>query len=143
MLSQLVSKKGSNHEPKRLGRGPGSGLGKTSGRGHKGKKARTGGQVPRSFEGGQMPIHRRLPKFGFTNIFAVKYSPVNLSQLERFSGSVTPEQMVACGIAKPNLPIKILGTGNLSKKLQVKAHKFSAQALEKIKSAGGSVEEIK
>lgn len=143
MLSTLVANRGSNHARKRLGRGPGSGLGKTSGRGHKGKKARTGGQVSRSYEGGQMPIHRRLPKFGFTNVFAVRFTSVNVGQLEKFSGAVTPEQLVACGLAKPNMPVKILGAGKISKKLQIKAHKFSASALEKIKSAGGTIEEIK
>src|SRR5258706_2986428 len=113
LLSQLKAAKGSNHSNKRLGRGPGSGLGKTSGRGHKGKKARTGGQVSRSYEGGQMPIHRRLPKYGFTNIFAVKYSAVNVGQLEDLNGAITPELLVTCGLAKPNKPITILGGGEL------------------------------
>ena len=143
LLSQLVTPKGANKKSKRVGRGTGSGHGKTSTRGHKGKKARAGGFVSRSYEGGQMPLHRRLPKFGFTNIFRTQYTPVNLSQLERFDGVVTPEQLISCGIAKPLLPIKILSAGKLSKKLTVKAHKFSAAAVEKIKAAGGNIEEIK
>ncbi len=143
LLSQLVSPRGNNKKSKRVGRGVGSGHGKTSTRGHKGKKARAGGFVSRSYEGGQMPLHRRLPKFGFTNHFRVEYSVVNLSDLARFDDSVTPEQLVSCGLAKPNMPVKILGQGTIEKKLTVKAHKFSKTAQEKIKSAGGNIEEMR
>jgi large subunit ribosomal protein L15 len=143
MLSQLKVLRGAVKRNKRIGRGPGSGHGKTSTRGHKGKKARTGGTVQRGFEGGQMPLHRRLPKFGFTNIFRVEYSSVNLDQLARFDGDVTPEVLTQAGLTKPGQPVKILGRGQLTKKLSVKAHKFSERARQGIKSAGGTVEEIK
>ncbi len=144
ILGNLVSPKGANKKNKRVGRGTGSGHGRTSTRGNKGKKARTGGFVSRSYEGGQMPLHRRLPKFGFTNNFRTEYSVVNVCDLMRFEdGVVGPEQLVSCGLAKPNLPIKILASGNLTKKLSVKAHKFSAAALEKIKAAGGNIEEMR
>lgn len=143
LLSQLVSPRGANKKSKRVGRGPGSGHGKTSTRGHKGKKARTGGFVSRSYEGGQMPLHRRLPKFGFTNVFRTEYTAVNLGQLEGFDDVVTPEQLVNRGLAKPAMPVKILANGKLSKKLTIKAHKFSQAAVEKIKAAGGNIEEIK
>ncbi len=143
MLSQLKVFPGATTKAKRVGRGPGSGHGKTSTRGHKGRKARAGGTVARGYEGGQMPLHRRLPKFGFTNIFRVKYSSVNLDQLARFDGSVTPELLAQVGLTKPGLPVKILGRGQLTKKLSVKAHKFSDRARQGIKSAGGTIEEIK
>jgi large subunit ribosomal protein L15 len=122
----------------------GSGRGGTSTRGNKGKKARTGGFVSRSYEGGQMPLHRRLPKFGFTNKFRTEYAVVNIGDLMRFEeGTIVPEQLVSCGLAKANLPIKILAGGTLSKKLVVKAHKFSKLAEEKIKAAGGNTEEMR
>ncbi len=143
MLSQLKVLRGATKKNKRVGRGPGSGHGKTATRGHKGKKARSHGVVQRGFEGGQMPLHRRLPKFGFTNIFRTEYSTVNLDQLARFEGTVTPELLLKAGIAKPGLPIKVLGRGKLTKKLTVKAHKFSDLAGQGIKSAGGTIEEIK
>jgi large subunit ribosomal protein L15 len=143
LLSKLQIKAGSNQKNKRVGRGPGSGHGKTATRGHKGKKARTHGVVARGFEGGQMPLHRRLPKFGFTNIFRVAYSVVNLDKLDGFTGTVTPEILVEAGIAKPNLPVKVLGGGKLTKKLVVKAHKFSESARSAISAAGGTIEEIK
>lgn len=143
MLSQLTVVKGSTKKNKRIGRGPGSGHGKTATKGHKGKKARTGGTVARGFEGGQMPLHRRLPKFGFTNIFRVEYSSVNLDQLARFEGVVSPEVLAEVGLTKPGRPVKILGRGQLTKKLTVKAHKFSERASQGIRSAGGTVEEIK
>ena len=143
MLSQLTVVKGSTKKNKRIGRGPGSGHGKTATKGHKGKKARTGGTVARGFEGGQMPLHRRLPKFGFTNIFRVEYSSVNLDQLARFEGVVSPELLAEVGLTKPGRPVKILGRGQLTKKLTVKAHKFSERASQGIRSAGGTVEEIK
>ena len=143
MLSTLPVLRGATKKNKRVGRGPGSGHGKTSTRGHKGKKARTGGSVRRGYEGGQMPIHRRLPKFGFTNIFRTAYASVNLDQLARFDGVVSPELLAKCGLAKPGLPVKVLGRGQLTKKLTVKAHKFSDRARQGIQSAGGTIEEIK
>jgi large subunit ribosomal protein L15 len=143
ILSQLTVVKGATKKNKRIGRGPGSGHGKTATKGHKGKKARTHGVVARGFEGGQMPLHRRLPKFGFTNIFRVEYSSVNLDQLARFDGVVSPELLVEAGLTKSGKPVKILGRGKLTKKLTVKAHKFSERASQGIRSAGGTVEEIK
>lgn len=143
LLSQLKVLRGATKKNKRIGRGPGSGHGKTATRGHKGKKARTGGTVQRGFEGGQMPLHRRLPKFGFTNIFRTEYSSVNLDQLARFEGNVTPELLVQAGLTKTGLPVKVLGRGQLTKKLNVKAHKFSERARQGIRSAGGTIEEIK
>jgi len=130
---------------KRLGRGNASGLGKTSGRGQKGQKARN--KVRMGFEGGQMPLYRRLPKRGFTNIFAKQYGEVNLSQLNRFEDGteVTPELLFEAGIVKASKAkdgIKILGSGELDKKLVVKSHKFSKSAEEKINSLGGRVEVI-
>lgn len=143
MLSKLPVLRGATKKNKRVGRGPGSGHGKTSTRGHKGKKARTHGVMARGYEGGQMPLHRRLPKFGFTNIFRTAYSPVNLDQLARFDGTVSVELLVQAGLAKPGMPVKILGRGQLTKKLTVKAHKFSDRARQGIQSAGGTIEEIK
>lgn len=130
---------------KRLGRGNASGLGKTSGRGQKGQKARN--KVRMGFEGGQMPLYRRLPKRGFTNIFAKQYGEVNLTQLNRFEDGteVTPELLFEVGLVKPSKAkdgIKILGSGELDKKLVVKSHKFSKSAEEKINSLGGRVEVI-
>lgn len=143
LLSQLAPARGSTHYRKRLGRGTGSGYGGTSGKGHKGKKARSHGVVRRGYEGGQMPLHRRLPKFGFTNIFKVEYSTVNLDQLARFDGTVTPEILAKVGLVKPGKKVKVLGRGQLTKKLVVKAHKFSDRAGQGIRSAGGEAEEIK
>jgi large subunit ribosomal protein L15 len=143
MLSRLPVLRGATKKNKRVGRGPGSGHGKTSTRGHKGKKARTHGVVPRGYEGGQMPLHRRLPKFGFHNPFRVAYSSVNLDQISKFEGTVSPELLVQMGLAKPGMPVKILGRGQLTKKLTVRAHKFSDRARQGIQSAGGTIEEIK
>lgn len=143
MLASLRSLRGSVRNNKRVGRGPGSGHGKTSGRGHKGKKARTHGVVRRGYEGGQMPLHRRLPKFGFTNVFGTKYSVVNLADLSKLEGVVTPEVLLSKGLVKPNLPVKVLGQGQLTTKLTVKAHAFSKRALQAIKTAGGTAEEMK
>lgn len=143
LLSQLRVLRGSTTRMKRVGRGPGSGHGKTSTRGHKGRKARTGGTVARGYEGGQMPLHRRLPKFGFTNVFRDIFSVVNLDQLARFEGTVGPTELYEAGLAKSGNLIKILGRGKLTKKLVVKAHKFSESAKSGISSAGGSIEEIK
>ena len=131
-------------EKKRVGRGIGSGLGKTSGRGHKGQKARSGGGVRRGFEGGQTPLYRRLPKRGFTNIHAKKYTEVTLNMLNKSSKEeVTAETLVADGIiSKVNDGIVILATGNLEKKLTVKAVRFTKAAKEKIEALGGKAEVI-
>ncbi len=144
-LSQLKPKPGSKKAPKRVGRGPGSGLGKTCGRGHKGQSSRAGRRKHHlSFEGGQMPLSRRVPKRGFTNIFRTEYAEVNVFQLNRFEpGSVVgEEELRASGLVKKKLPIKILGKGELTRPLVVRAHKFSAQAKNKIESAGGKAEVI-
>lgn len=128
---------------KRVGRGYGSGLGKTSGRGHKGQNARSGGGVRPGFEGGQMPLFRRLPKRGFTNIFAKEYSEINVRDLNRFEDGteVTPELLIESGLCKRAKDgIKILGDGELEKNLTVKAHKFTKSAEEKIAKAGGKAE---
>jgi len=129
---------------KRVGRGTGSGLGKTSGRGHKGQKARSGGGVRRGFEGGQTPLYRRLPKRGFTNIHAKNYTEVTLTMLDKSEATeVTAESLLAEGIiGKINDGIVILGTGSLNKKLTVKAVRFTKSAAEKIEAAGGKVEVI-
>mgnify|MGYP001091121941 CR=1 FL=1 len=130
---------------RRKGRGVGSGLGKTSGRGHKGQNARSGGGVRLGFEGGQMPLTRRIPKRGFTNIFATKYSIVNIEDLNRFEDDtvITPELLLESGLfAKINDGVKILGSGTLTKKLTVKAHSFSKSAKDKIEAIGGKVEVI-
>ena len=128
---------------KRLGRGVGSGLGKTSGKGHKGQKARSGGGVRRGFEGGQTPLYRRLPKRGFKNHFAKEYAVVNLSDLEQFENGTTvnAELLLSEGIIKKELDgVKVLGNGTLTKKLTVVATKFSKTAEEKIQAAGGKTE---
>jgi large subunit ribosomal protein L15 len=145
-LSELKPAEGSRHTALRKGRGPGSGTGKTAARGHKGQKARSGGGTGPYFEGGQTPLQRRMPKRGFTNIFKKEYVVVNVKQLEtRFeSGAmVTPETLVACGLIKNVRDgIRILGNGELTKALTVKAQGFSKTAEEKIKTAGGQVEVI-
>jgi large subunit ribosomal protein L15 len=139
-LHDLSPSGGSHRDRKRVGRGPGSGLGKTAGRGQKGAGARTGHKRPAGFEGGQMPLHRRLPKRGFTNIHRVEYQVVNLRDLERFEGSVTVAALREAGlIGTLQRPVKILGTGELTKALTVEAHAFSKGAKEKIEAAGGSV----
>lgn len=131
---------------KRVGRGPGSGTGKTSGRGQKGQKSRSGSSIPAWFQGGQMPLNRRLPKRGFNNKrFKIEYAIVNISDLNRFKDGeeVTPEKLIEAGIIKKQLAgIKILGNGNLERKLTVKAHKFTESAIQKIQSAGGTAEVI-
>ena len=131
-------------ERRRVGRGMGSGLGKTSGKGHKGQKARSGGGVRRGFEGGQTPLYRRLPKRGFTNIHAKNYTEVTLSMLNKSEASeVTAESLLSEGIiGKVNDGIVILGTGNLEKKLTVKAKRFTKSAAEKIEAVGGKTEVI-
>ncbi|MBE3519846.1 MAG: 50S ribosomal protein L15 [Firmicutes bacterium] len=135
---------GSVRKPKRKGQGIGSGTGKTAGRGHKGQKARSGGGKGPGFEGGQTKLVRRLPKRGFKNIFRVDYAPVNVGQLARFpAGSeVGPEEMAEAGLIKGNRPVKILGDGELGKPLTVRAHAFSARAVEKIRASGGKAEVI-
>jgi len=144
-LHDLKAPKGARKSPKRVGRGTGSGLGTTAGRGNKGQNSRSGGGVRPGFEGGQMPLTRHLPKVGFTNIFAKEYAEVNVSVLERFDNNteITPELLKKEGIVK-NLKdgIKILGDGELTKSLTVKAHKFSKSAQQKIESAGGRAEVI-
>ncbi len=147
-LHELAPKEGATHRRKRVGRGPGSGHGKTSCRGHKGQKSRSGGGVPAWFEGGQTPIYRRLPKRGFKNPRAKEFTEVNVGVLERYFSSgdvVTPEELlnrrVVKKIAKDG--VKVLGNGELTKALTVKAQAFSASAVKKIEAAGGTVEVIK
>ena len=144
-LHELTYTKGARKSAKRLGRGIGSGTGKTAGKGEKGQKARSGGGTRLGFEGGQMPLYRRIPKRGFTNINTVKYAVVNLEELNAFEdGSVvTPTLLVEKGIVKKELGgVKILARGELSKKLTVKAHKFSQKASEAIVKLGGKAEVI-
>ena len=143
-LSDLAPYPGSRKKRKRVGRGPGSGHGKTSCKGHKGQNARSGGGVKPGFEGGQMPLQRRLPKRGFTNIFQKEYTIVNVGRLENLSETdITPEVLVNEGVVKNVRDgIKILGQGELTKALNIKAHAFSASAKEKITKAQGSVEII-
>ena len=144
-LNQLSPAEGAVKTSKRKGRGPASGLGKTSGRGQKGQKSRSGGGVRPGFEGGQMPLTRRLPKRGFTNIFAKVYNEVNLGLLDIFEEDtvVTPQLLMEKGIIKKEKDgVKILGNGELNTKLTVKAHKFSKAAQEKIEAAGGKAEVI-
>ncbi|NLX91420.1 MAG: 50S ribosomal protein L15 [Firmicutes bacterium] len=144
-LHELKPAPGSRHTPKRVGRGIGSGFGKTSGRGQKGQKSRSGGGVRRGFEGGQMPLIQRLPKRGFTNIFRREPAVVNVGTLNRFDAGtvVTPELLKEKGIVKSlKNGIKILGQGELEKELTVRANSFSRQAEEKISSAGGKAEVI-
>ncbi|SEQ58267.1 50S ribosomal protein L15 [Piscibacillus halophilus] len=142
---KLHELKGSRKNRNRVGRGMASGNGKTSGRGHKGQKARSGGGVRPGFEGGQMPLFQRLPKRGFTNINRKEYTIVNLETLNRFEDGteVTPELLLETGvISKVKAGVKVLGNGNLEKKLTVKAQKFSASAKEAIEAAGGQTEVI-
>ncbi len=146
-LHELGPAKGSRKRRKRIGRGPGSGHGKTSGKGHKGLLARSGGRSRQAggFEGGQMSLIRRVPKHGFTNIFRKEYSIVNLKSLGEMivSGTITPQALVDAGLVKrKSLPIKILGNGELTKAIVVQAHKFSKSAEAKIQAAGGRVEVI-
>jgi len=140
LLSELKPYPGSVKQKKRKGRGKGSGKGGTSTRGHKGQRARKSGNLPAGFEGGAMPLARRLPKYGFTNApFKTTYEILNLSQLNKLSGEINPEELVKKGWIKKNKKLKILGQGELSKALQVKAHKFSKKAKEEIEKAGGQV----
>ena len=138
-LHDLSPSSGSTKNRKRKGRGPGSGTGKTAGRGEKGQKARSGGNVHPRFEGGQMPLIRRIPKRGFKSINRVEYQVVNVRDLERVDGDVSPETLKAAGLVRSlTKPVKILGVGEISKKVAVSAHKFSATAQAKIEAAGGS-----
>ena len=142
-LNTLSPAEGSKKAGKRLGRGIGSGLGKTGGRGHKGQKSRSGGGVRRGFEGGQMPLYRRLPKRGFKNVLAKEYAEVNVEQLNRFDANavVDPAALVEAGILKNVLDgVRVLGNGELSKALTVRAQGFTKSAQQKIEAAGGKVE---
>jgi large subunit ribosomal protein L15 len=141
-LSSLVPAPGSTQARKRVGRGPGSGLGKTSGKGHKGHKARTGGATNPGFEGGQMPMYRRLPKRGFTNPFRVETQVVNLVDLKKVSAAeVSPETLYSAGlIGKPDSPVKLLGTGDADRSYTVRGVALSASARTKIEAAGGKIE---
>lgn len=144
-LHELKPAEGTTKPKKRLGRGTATGQGKTAGKGQKGQKSRSGGNVRIGFEGGQMPLYRRLPKIGFTNVFRKEYAVVNLSDLERFDNGtiVNPEVLKAAGLVNAMLAgVKILGNGELTKNLTVQAHKFSKTAAEKIAAAGGKVEVI-
>lgn len=141
-VQDLRPSSGATRPRKRVGRGPGSGHGKTAGRGHKGQKSRSGYHHQRGFEGGQMPLHRRVPKRGFTNIFRVEYDVVNLTDLDRFDAgdSVTPAELAKRRLAHGRRPVKILGGGELKKALTVSAHKFSESARARIEAAGGRCE---
>ncbi|MCL2248891.1 MAG: 50S ribosomal protein L15 [Oscillospiraceae bacterium] len=142
-LHELSPPKGSTHSSKRKGRGHGSGLGKTSGRGHKGQKARSGGGVRIGFEGGQMPLARRVPKRGFNNIFAKPLTAINVASLNKFKSgaTVTEKELLETGIVtKCKYGIKVLGNGEIKKKLTVKANAFSELAKKKIEAAGGAAE---
>jgi large subunit ribosomal protein L15 len=145
-LNSLYPNEGATTTRKRVGRGPGSGLGKTSGKGHKGQNARSGGGVRPGFEGGQLPLYRRLPKRGFKNAkFKTVYATINVSQLNVFENGtvVTPALLKDTGLIKNQLDgVKVLGTGKLEKKLTIQANKFSVSALEKIKEAGSKAEVI-
>ena len=140
-LSNIHAPKKATTKRKRVGRGMGSGMGKTSTRGHKGQRSRTGSRMIRGFEGGQMPLHRRMPKRGFTNIFRKEYSIVSIERLaELGETTITPEVLRKAGVIKTKHPVKVLGDGELTVALTVSAHKFSKTAQEKITKAGGKVE---
>jgi large subunit ribosomal protein L15 len=141
-LSELSPADGSNKAKKRVGRGPGSGTGKTSGRGHKGQKSRSGYSGRIGFEGGQMPLIRKIPKRGFTNIFRTEFTVINVGALEGFEGEVTPESLRSHGLIRARLKVKVLGSGELTTALTVKADAFSKSAREKIEAAGGRCEEL-
>jgi large subunit ribosomal protein L15 len=140
-LSNIHRPKKATEKRKRVGRGMGSGMGKTSTRGHKGQRSRSGSRMIRGFEGGQMPLHRRLPKRGFTNIFRKEYAIVSLERLaELGETTINPDVLRKAGVIKTKHPVKVLGDGELTVALTVSAHKFSKSALEKITKAGGKVE---
>ena len=140
-LSNVRAPKKAAENRKRVGRGMGSGMGKTSTRGHKGQRSRSGSRMMRGFEGGQMPLHRRMPKRGFTNIFRKEYAIVNLEALAALGETtITPDVLRKAGVVKTKKPVKVLGDGELSSALTVHAHKFSKSAQEKITKAGGKFE---
>jgi large subunit ribosomal protein L15 len=140
-LSNIRAPKGSSEKIKRVGRGMGSGMGKTSARGHKGQHSRSGSSLLRGFEGGQMPLHRRVPKRGFTNIFKKEFNIINLDSLAALGETtITLEVLKNAGLARRNVPVKVLGNGELKSALTVHAHKFSKSAQEKIEKAGGKIE---
>ena len=141
-LHELSPAEGSKHSRKRVGRGPGSGLGKTAGRGEKGQKSRTGYSGRPGFEGGQMPLVRRVPKRGFTNVFRTEYAVINVADLAELEGEVTPESLARRGLVRGGQPVKILGDGEIGTALKVKANKFSKSARAKIEAAGGTCEEL-
>lgn len=141
-LGNLSPAKGSNVAKKRLGRGIGSGLGKTAGKGHKGQTARAGGGIAPGFEGGQMPLYRRLPKRGFKNHFRVEFNAINLDNLEKFDASqeITPELLAKAGLLKiKGGPVKLLGRGTISKALKISVHKVSGSAKAAVEAAGGQI----
>jgi large subunit ribosomal protein L15 len=140
-LSNIRAPKKASENKKRVGRGMGSGMGKTSTRGHKGQRSRSGSRMMRGFEGGQMPLHRRLPKRGFTNIFRTEYNIVNLEKLAALGEStINPDVLRKAGIISTKRPVKILGDGELTTAITVQADKFSKSAQEKITKAGGKFE---
>jgi large subunit ribosomal protein L15 len=141
-LHELPPAKGSKHSRKRVGRGPGSGLGKTAGKGHKGGQSRSGYSHRPGFEGGQMPLVRRVPKRGFTNEFRVEYAVVNVAALAALGKAVTPELLAERGLVHPGKRVKVLGNGDLQAAITVTAHKFSKSARTKIEAAGGRCEEL-
>lgn len=141
-LGHLRPAPGSNRPRKRVGRGPGSGLGKTAGRGHKGRRSRSGGNTPPGYEGGQMPLQRRLPKRGFRPVARTEYAVVNLHKLASFpaGSAVGPDELAAAGMVRRNALVKVLATGDMPHALTVRAHAFSAKAREAITATGGTVE---
>jgi len=144
-LHDLAPAPGSKKDRKRVGRGPGSGLGKTAGRGEKGQKSRSGYSRRLGFEGGQMPLVRRVPKRGFTNVFRTEYTTVNVGELaarEDLGDRVDPESLAAKGLVRKGKPVKVLGDGEIDRALTVAAHKFSKSARAKIEGAGGTCEEL-
>lgn len=141
-LHELSPAPGSKASKKRIGRGPGSGHGKTAGRGHKGQRSRSGFSQRLGFEGGQMPLVRRVPKRGFTNIFKKEIEIVNVENLVGLEGAITPETLIAAGLVRSGKPIKVLGRGEVDRSIVVTANSFSAGARKKIEAAGGTCEVI-
>lgn len=141
-LHELSPAPGSKHPKKRVGRGPGSGNGHTAGRGEKGQKSRAGYSRRLGFEGGQMPLVRRVPKRGFKNPFRTVYTVINVGQLAELQGEVTPQLLVERGLVHGGLPVKILGDGDITHAISVRAHRFSKSARSKIEAAGGTCEEL-
>ena len=139
-LSNIRAPKKANESKKRVGRGMGSGMGKTSTRGHKEQRSSSGSRMMRGFEGGQMPLHRRVPKRGFTNIFRQEFNIVNLEKLEGLGDTINPDVLRKAGVISTKKPVKILGDGELKSAITVQAHKFSKSAQEKITKAGGKFE---